>query len=81
MIIMPYSRPGHRCSSQAKQTSGTPLGTCPVTELCDLLFLTVSLVGSSSADRAAAVICIQNHRLVLNRSMRATTESIASCRL
>ena len=24
MIIMPHSRPGHRCSSQAKQTSGTP---------------------------------------------------------
>ena len=24
MIIMSHSRPGHRCSSHAKQTSGTP---------------------------------------------------------
>jgi len=31
MIIMPHSRPGHRCSSQPKQTSGIPQdpdGTC-----------------------------------------------------
>ncbi len=28
MIIMPHSRPGHRCSSQAKQTSGTPQAAC-----------------------------------------------------
>ncbi len=26
MIIMPHSQPAHRCSSQAKQTSGTPQG-------------------------------------------------------
>ena len=24
MIIMPHSRPDHRCSSQTQQTSGTP---------------------------------------------------------
>jgi len=28
MIIMPHSRPGHRCSSQPKQTSGTPQAAC-----------------------------------------------------